>query len=62
LKGVSQAVKLPFTLSLEGDKAHAEGSVAIDRRAFQLGTDNPDNDRAVSPEIMVTVTVDAARE
>jgi cytochrome b561 len=61
LKGVSQPLTLPFTLSLEGDTARAEGSVTVDRRAFQIGTDTRDNDSAVSPEIMVTVKVEASR-
>jgi polyisoprenoid-binding protein YceI len=61
LKGVSQPVALPFTLTLDGDAAHAEGSVVLDRRAFEIGTDSSSNDSAVSPEITVTVTVDASR-
>lgn len=61
LRGVSQPLTLPFTLALEGDTARAEGSVALDRRAFMLGVDNADNDRAVSPEITVTASVAASR-
>ncbi len=62
LKGVSQPLTLPFTLALEDDTAHAEGSAVLDRRAFGLGTDSADNDNAVSPEIAVTVTVEATRK
>lgn len=61
LRGVAQPLTLPFTLTIDGDKAHAVGSVALDRRAFQIGTDTATNDGAVSPEITVTVTVEASR-
>jgi cytochrome b561 len=61
LRGVAQPLTLPFTLTLEGDMARAEGTVAIDRAAYMLGADNPTNDRAVSPEIAVTFTVEASR-
>lgn len=61
LRGVAQPVVLPFTLAIEGDTARAQGSVTLDRRAFEIGTDTASNDDAVSPEITVTVTVEASR-
>lgn len=61
LKGVTAPVTLPFTLTIDGDAAHAEGSFALDRRAFAIGTDTTQNDSSVTPEIMVTITVDATR-
>jgi cytochrome b561 len=61
LKGAEQPLTLPFTLTIEGDMARAEGTAAIPRAAFMIGTDNPSNDRVVSPEITVTATVVATR-
>ncbi len=61
LKGVAQPVVLPFTLTIDGDAAQASGSVTLDRRLFEIGTDTATNDDAVTPEITVTVTVEASR-
>jgi len=61
LKGVTQPITLPFTLALDGDTARAEGRVTLDRRAFAIGTDDPDNDGAVSGDITVDVVVQARR-
>jgi len=61
LKGVTQPITLPFTLTLDGDTARAEGQVTLDRRAFAIGTDDPDNNGAVSGDITVNVLIQATR-
>jgi cytochrome b561 len=61
IKGATVPVTLPFTLEIDGNAARAEGQVTLDRRAFGLGTDDEDNDGAVSGEIEVFITVVAAR-
>lgn len=38
LKGTEQPVALPFTLDIDGDTGHANGSVTINRTAFGVGT------------------------
>lgn len=38
MKGTSHNVSLPFTLSINGDIAHAEGGLTIDRTSFAVGT------------------------
>ena len=61
MRGVTQPVTLPFTLEIDGTSARAEGAVTLDRRAYGLGTDDTDNDEAVSGEIEVTITIVAER-
>lgn len=38
LKGTAKDVTLPFTVAIEGDKAHAQGAVTINRDEFNVGT------------------------
>ncbi len=43
IKGNSTPVDLPFTLSIEGDTARAQGSLSVDRRTFGIGAEGEDN-------------------
>ena len=61
LKEITQPVTLPFTLTIEDGAARAEGALALDRRAFEIGTDDSENDDAVTPDITVSVVVAATR-
>jgi polyisoprenoid-binding protein YceI len=38
IKGISQTVALPFTLTSEGDKTRAKGTVTLQRNQFGVGT------------------------
>jgi len=38
LKGTTQDVALPFSLSIEGDAAHVTGALTIDRNDYSVGT------------------------
>lgn len=54
-------VRLPFTLSITGDRATMDGTISIDRREADLGmSSDPDADY-VSREITVRVHVEANR-
>ncbi len=62
IKGVTRTVTLPFELRVEGDRAFMEGTVAIDRRDFNVGTGQwlgPDS--AVGNEVIVKVSIVADR-
>ena len=37
MRGAEVPIELPFQLALEGDRARAEGTVTVDRRAFGIG-------------------------
>lgn len=43
IKGNSTPVKLPFTLTIDGDTARAQGSLTVDRRNFGIGAQSEDN-------------------
>lgn len=61
LKGVGADVTLPFALTIDGDTAHAEGTLSINRQDFEVGTADRDNNDAVSPMIEIKVAVTASR-
>ena len=52
---------LPFTLRIEGDRASAEGSVDLDRTAFDLGMFSDPSSSWVSKQIRVEFAVQAKR-
>ena len=56
LRGVKQAVSLPFTLKIEGDTASARGATALDRTLFGVGQ----GDWASTDQIPAKVTVSFA--
>lgn len=60
LRGEAQAVSLPFTLRIEGQRAVMDGRVTLDRRAFGVGN-GADADSDVSTAVDVAVHVEANR-
>lgn len=58
IKGQSQTVALPFSLEIDGTRAHATGSLTIDRNEFGVGTGplGPmvDNDVTISFSVHAT--------
>ncbi|HVZ99221.1 MAG TPA: YceI family protein [Caulobacterales bacterium] len=61
LKGVSQAVRLPFTLIIRGDRAIMDGHVELDRLALDLGKSSFPDDSTVARAVRVDVHVEATR-
>ena len=61
LAGAQAAVQLPFTLDLAGDVARMAGTVALDRRAFGIGTRYPD-EATVGFAVTVRVGLTARRQ
>lgn len=61
LKGSEQPLALPFTLTLDGDLARMEGSTTIDRRRFDIGTANYNDESTVAFDVSVDVALTARR-
>lgn len=62
LKGVEQPLSMPFTLVIDGDTATMEGAATIDRRAFDIGTENYNDEKTVAFSVDVTVALTATRD
>ncbi|MBL8545497.1 MAG: YceI family protein [Hyphomonadaceae bacterium] len=60
IKGRERNVRLPFTLTINGDTAVMNGTVAIDREEFDLGKDVEGADM-ISRNVDVTIRVQATR-
>jgi len=59
LKGAKVAVFLPFTLTIEGDSAHAVGEATLMRGDFKIGNGVPDS--TVSDKVVVKLDLYATR-
>jgi len=60
IKGAAQRIDLPFTLTIDGDRATMSGRTEIDRQEADLGV-GTEADAWVSREIAVNVRVEARR-
>lgn len=60
IRGRTRAVDLPFTLTIDGDRASMNGRTSIDRRDFDIGKDS-DADDSISREIDIIIRVEAYR-
>ncbi len=60
IKGRDRNVTLPFTLTITGDNATMNGTIAIDREEFDLGKDVEGSDM-ISRNVDVTIRVQATR-
>jgi cytochrome b561 len=60
IRGQTRTVDLPFTLTIDGDRARMTGSTTIDRRDFGIGTDGAGDD-LISRQIELSIRVDATR-
>jgi polyisoprenoid-binding protein YceI len=60
LKGRSRELTLPFTLSIDGDRAVMDARTSIDRRSFGIGNDS-EADEFISREVDIVVHVEAVR-
>ena len=61
IKGVAQAVALPFTLTVDGGDARAEGTITVDRQDFEIGTGDWATNGAIGDDVTIRVTVVATR-
>ncbi len=61
IKGNEVPVKLPFSLSIDGDTAEMRGDLTLDRRTFGIGDNMPDPaNLAFEVSVMVTLTASRA--
>lgn len=61
MKGAEVPTVLPFTLTLEGDTARAEGELVLDRRDFGVGTTSYNDEASVGFSVAVAVALTATR-
>ena len=60
IKGRSQPVTLPFTLTINGDHATMSGRLSINRGVFEIGVHSDANDM-ISQSVTISARVDATR-
>jgi|CXWL01.1.fsa_nt_gi cytochrome b561 len=60
IKGRTRNATLPFTLTINGDRASMSGALSIDRQDFDIGKD-ADGEDQISRQVQVNVRVDATR-
>lgn len=60
IRGETKSIDLPFTLTIDGDRASMSGSTRIDRRDFDIG-DPGAGDDLISREVTINVRVEATR-
>lgn len=61
LKGHTKPITLPFTLTIDGRTAHAEGSLVVSRQDFAIGTGEWATNMAVGDEVTIAISVTATR-
>lgn len=57
IRDVTQQVSLPFTLAVEGDRAHAVGELVINRIDFGVGQGQWASDNPVSYDVTITIDI-----
>lgn len=61
IRDVTRPVRLPFTLTLSGDRAVADGRTEISRSDFGLGTGNADLAAVIGDPVVIELHVEARR-
>lgn len=62
LRGVTKPVTLPFTLDLDGEKAHAVGETTLQRLAFGVGGGSQlSSNEVAGPDVKVKIDLHATR-
>jgi polyisoprenoid-binding protein YceI len=62
LKGVSRPVRMPFTLKIRGNTAHAVGETTIRRLDYRIGEGKDFAPPAAALDVKVTVNITATRK
>ena len=60
IRGVSKAVQLPFTLTINGNHADMDGSLVLDRSLWGIGAGSW-QDHSVDPNVTVKVKISATK-
>ena len=61
LKGVTAPLSLPFTLKIDGARAHMQGAVTIDRLAYRIGEGEFATTGEIPADVNVRIVLNAAR-
>ncbi|ABC24477.1 YceI family protein [Rhodospirillum rubrum] len=61
IRGITKAVEVPFTVTIDGAKAVAEGQVTVDRTDFSVGTGEWAGDGAVGRKVTIAFHIEATR-
>ncbi|MBL4869461.1 MAG: YceI family protein [Robiginitomaculum sp.] len=61
LRGVTKEITLPFTLKIENNIAHMQGSLTLNRRDFDVGRGMWKSESDVGHQVKVTITVKAQK-
>ena len=59
VRGITETVELPMTITVDGDTASANGSIELDRRTFEVGQGDWATDAAVGYEVIIEISVAA---
>lgn len=62
LKGVSEPVSLPFTLEIDGERAHVRGETTVVRTDFNVGTGDFASGSTIGLEVRITVDLQATAD
>lgn len=61
IRGLTREVTLPFTLAIDGDRAHVTGALEVLRTDFDVGTGQWASGDMVALEVTITVDLTATR-
>ena len=59
IKGIAQQVVLPFSLSIDGSSASAQGELALNRLDYEIGSGNWANESMVGFPVKVSFSLEA---
>lgn len=61
LKGRTREIALPFAIRIDGETAHAAGSLVVNRQDFAIGTGEWATNQAVGDDVTISISVTATR-
>ena len=59
VRDVTEEVTVPFTISVNGDRATASGAIDMDRRTFEIGRGDWAGDAAVGYDVILEIDIQA---
>jgi polyisoprenoid-binding protein YceI len=59
VRGITESVELPMTISINGSTATAAGTIDLDRRTFEVGRGDWASDAAVGHGVVLEIEVTA---
>jgi polyisoprenoid-binding protein YceI len=57
IRGISESIELPMTISIDGNSATATGTIELDRRTFEVGRGDWATDSAVGYDVVLEIEV-----